>query len=187
MADPQSPEWFVERGLLTIGSHSYGVPAIAYYDGDTARVSIGDWTAIARDVEIMPGGNHRIDTVASFPLRRRLGMPGYENDGTPWSKGDVAIGSDVWIGRGARILGGVAIGHGAVVAAWSVVTRDVDPYTVVAGVPARPIKGRFDEATVEALLRIAWWEWPEDKIRDRAELLASTKLDEFIELYDRSG
>lgn len=147
-----------------MGSHSYIAPHVHYYEGDTCRVTIGDWSALAAEVEILPGGNHRVDTVASFPIRRRFGLPGYENAGEPWSKGDVIVGCDVWIGRGARILGGVTIGHGAVVAAWSTVTHDIEPYAIVAGVPATKLRSRFDQTTAEALLRIAWWDWSEDFI-----------------------
>ncbi len=115
-----SVAWLAERGLFSIGDRSYDAPTVHYYAGDTAKITIGDWTSIALDVEIMPGGNHRIDAVASFPVRHVLDIAGYEADG-PWSKGEVTIGSDVWIGRGSRILGGVDIGHGAIVAAWSTV------------------------------------------------------------------
>jgi hypothetical protein len=132
----------------------------------------------------MPGGNHRTDTVTTYPLRRRLGLPGVEESGQPWTKGDVRIGSDVWIGRGAKILGGVEIGHGAVIAAWSIVTSDVPPYTVVAGVPARPLRTRFSEPVIEALLRIRWWDWTVEQVTERADDLTSTDLEAFVRRYD---
>lgn len=83
------------------------------------------------------------------------------------------VGSDVWIGHRATILPGVAVGHGAVVAAGSVVSRDVPPYHVVAGNPARTVRERFDEATARRLAEIAWWDWPVERITEHARLIAS--------------
>ena len=100
------------------------------------------------------------------------------------SKGNVSIGHDVWIGTEALILSGVSIGHGAVIAARSVVTKDVPPYAIVAGVPARVIRSRFDPATVASLLRIAWWDWPREKIETALPLLMSDRLDAFLAQYD---
>ena len=90
-------------------------------------------------------------------------MSGRNDDA--WNAGDVTLGNDVWIGSGATILSGVTIGDGAVVAAKAVVTRDVRPYSVVAGNPAREVKRRFDEATSERVRAMAWWDWPEDRLR----------------------
>ena len=80
------------------------------------------------------------------------------------NKGDIVVGSDVWIGYEAVILSGVTIGDGAIIGARAVVTHDVPPYTIVGGVPARPIRRRFDDDTVERLLRLRWWDWERDKI-----------------------
>ncbi len=179
-----SHAWLRRHGLLVVGRHSYGQPGVRWFEGDSFRVTIGRWCSIASDVEIMPGGNHRTDTVTTFPIRRRFGLPGFEEAGQPWTKGDVEIGSDVWIGRGAKILGGVTIGHGAVVAAWSIVTKDVPPYTFVAGTPAREQRRRFPEEIVESLLRIAWWEWPDELVLERVDELTSTDLVAFTRRYD---
>jgi acetyltransferase-like isoleucine patch superfamily enzyme len=178
-----SSQSLIASGILTMGANSYTAPTVHLYAGDTARVRIGAYTAIATDVQILPGGNHRLDTVASFPLRQVLGLDEVENEQHP-GKGDVIIGSDVWIGLGARILGGVTIGHGAVVGAWSTVTKDVAPYTLVAGNPARPVRRRFDDETIDALLRIAWWEWSEDVVRQRARELGATDIEAFVAGYD---
>lgn len=89
----------------------------------------------------------------------------------PYSKGRVVIGGDVWIGFEALIMSGLTIGHGSVVAARAVVTSSVEPYSIVAGSPAKHVKYRFDQPTREALLRIKWWDWPDEKIaRHRAEI-----------------
>jgi len=90
-----------------------------------------------------------------------------------FSKGDVVIGNDVWIGYGAIILSGVRIGDGAVVAAGAVVTTDIEPYTIVIGNPARPTRKRFDEETIRRLLEIKWWAWPAEKIRNNLDAICS--------------
>jgi phosphonate metabolism protein (transferase hexapeptide repeat family) len=95
------------------------------------------------------------------------------------------IGDDVWIGHGAVILAGVAIGSGAVIAAGAVVTRDVAPYTVVAGVPARPIRRRFPETIADRLLALAWWDWPEAEIAAAVPDFRDLSVEAFIEKYAR--
>lgn len=87
------------------------------------------------------------------------------------NKGDIVIGNDVWIGYEAVILAGVTIGDGAVIGARAVVTKDVAPYTVVGGVPARPVKKRFSDGTIQRLLELRWWDWPEERIRENLEAI----------------
>ena len=168
---------------LTMGRHSYNRPTVHLYPDDDAAVHVGNFTSIGDDVEIMPGGNHRADWVTTFPLSVRLAGDAHNPPGLPASKGDVVIGSDVWIGRGARILSGVTIGDGAVVGAYSVVTRDVRPYAVVTGVPAIERRRRFDDSIVDALLRIRWWEWPDEQILQARAELESGDIAGFIERY----
>lgn len=180
---PDPVQVAIERGLLTMGRHSYDPPTVLTYPPVETKVVIGGFCSIAKDVQFLLGGNHRIDTVTTFPLRAVLELPGAFEDGTPWSKGDAVVGNDVWIGRGARILGGVTIGDGAVVAAYSVVTRDVPPYALVGGDPARHIRWRFEPDQIAALLRIAWWDWPDPLIVERADDLTSPDLGRFIERY----
>lgn len=89
-----------------------------------------------------------------------------EDVASAWdNKGDIVVGNDVWIGYEAVILAGVTIGDGAIIGARAVVTRDVPPYTIVGGVPAKPIRRRFPDETVTRLLDIRWWDWPVEKIR----------------------
>jgi acetyltransferase-like isoleucine patch superfamily enzyme len=169
----------IERGALT-----YGSPHVRFYEGDEAKVTIGAYTSIADEVVIIPGGNHRADWVSTFPFRVVLELPGAFENGHPASRGDVAIGNDVWIGRGATILSGVEIGDGAIVGAAAVVSASVRPYAVVVGNPAREVKRRFSDDEVEALLRIAWWNWPGDLVRERVPLLNGSSVAEFIERFD---
>lgn len=137
---------------------------------------VGRYCSIGADVEIMPGGGHHTNWVTTFPIRARFGLPGAFDDGHPTSKGDVTIGHDVWIGRGARILSGVTVGNGAVIGAYSVVTKDVAPYTIVAGAPAVVIRQRFSPATVEALQALAWWNWPTERVIENVDLLCGEDL-----------
>ena len=177
----------MEAGHVEIGRHTYGVPRIATYIGDSSRVVIGSFCSIAEDVEIFTGGNHRPDWVSTFPFRSRFGLPGAFDDGHPASKGDVVIGHDVWVGRGASILSGVTIGDGAVVGAYAVVTKDVRPYAVVAGNPAREIRRRFDDDTIERLITLRWWDWPDERILASVPLLNSDRMDEFLKASEDSS
>ena len=165
--DPQGPERF-EQNVL------YHFPFI----GD--KLIIGRFCAIARDVTfIMNGANHKLSGFSAYPFN--IFGQGWERvspemDELPY-KGDTVIGHDVWIGYDATIMPGVKIGSGAIVASKSVVTSDVPPYSVVGGNPARVIKTRFDEGTVEALLAIAWWDWSADRITRNLEAIVGCDLD----------
>jgi hypothetical protein len=118
--------------------------------------------------------------VTTFPIRERFGLPPAD-DGFPSSRGDISVADDVWIGFGVTVLSGVRIGHGAVVAAGALVTRDVPPFAVVGGTPARVLSYRCSDAVGEAIVRSRWWEWPDDEIRRRVDELndwpASTATD----------
>jgi chloramphenicol O-acetyltransferase type B len=97
------------------------------------------------------------------------------------------VGSDVWIGAEAMIMPGVCIGHGAVIASRAVVTSDVPPYAVVAGMPARQLRVRFDEKSVAMLLEMAWWEWPQDMLSAAMPLLTSQNVDELYRFWKSYG
>lgn len=179
--EPVDPhEEALRTGRLTMGRHTYGRPQIHVYTGDTAVVRIGAFCSIAADVEIFVGGNHLMSWVSTFPLRAQLGLPGAYEDGHPATRGDVAIGHDVWLARGAKILSGVTIGHGAVVGAYTVVARDVPPYGIAVGNPMTVVRKRFSDDQIEALLSIAWWDWPEDRVRKAAPELNGGSIDDFI-------
>jgi acetyltransferase-like isoleucine patch superfamily enzyme len=172
---------------LTLGRFTYGDPLVATFPGDTAAVRIGAFTSIGPDVILMDGGNHRADWVSTFPFRACLDMDGAYQDGHPASRGDIEIGNDVWIGRGARVLSGVKIGNGAVVGGYAVVSRDVRPYAIVVGNPARETRRRFTDEQVDALERIAWWDWPMDTILQAVPQLCDGDIDAFIALHDPAG
>jgi acetyltransferase-like isoleucine patch superfamily enzyme len=169
---------------LTRGRHTYGNPQVVTYPGDTARVRIGAFTSIALDVVLMDGGNHHMDWVTTFPLRAHYDLPGAYEDGHPFTRGDITIGNDVWLGRGSKILSGVTIGDGAIVGAYAVVAKDVRPYAIVVGCPQREVRRRFTDEQIDALQRIAWWDWTDQQIKERVEDLSSANLDAFIARYD---
>jgi acetyltransferase-like isoleucine patch superfamily enzyme len=165
------------------GVGSYGMPLVHDWDeGHTLR--IGAYCSIADGVQILLGGHHRDDWISTYPFPAMLpeaaAIPRYR-----FSRGDVTIGSDVWLCTGCIILSGVTIGHGAVVAAGAIVTRDVEPYSIVAGNPARHLRWRFDEATRRALLGCAWWSWPQEEIRAIAPLLCSNDVQGLLRYAQR--
>ncbi len=148
--DPQDSTTF-ERNVL------YHFPFI----GD--KLIIGKFCAIARDVRfIMNGANHKISGISTYPFQ--IFGNGWENvmpgQGDLPYKGDTVIGNDVWLGYEALVMPGVRIGDGAIISSRSVVVSDVAPYTIVGGNPAKTIRQRFEPDVIEALQRIAWWDWP---------------------------
>lgn len=141
------------------------------FTGDHLR--IGKFCMIASGVEfIMNGANHLANSVSSYPFAIFGGDWSNSMNGRSYpKKGDTIIGNDVWIGYRASILPGVSIGDGAIVGSYSVVTRDVPPYTIVGGNPIQVIRQRFDGPTITQLLKLAWWNWPIEKITRYAGLL----------------
>jgi acetyltransferase-like isoleucine patch superfamily enzyme len=171
-----------QSGRITVGRHTYGFPDVQTFDHDDTRLVIGPFCSIAEGVTFVLGGNHPMDRVTTFPLAIRLGLQTAGSDGYPWSKGDVVVGPDVWIATGATILSGVTIGTGAVIAAGSVVTKDVRPYAIVAGVPAREVGRRFEQALADKLLASRWWEWDDETIIARSDELTSPDVAPFAQL-----
>lgn len=169
--------------LYQIGLGSYGMPVVHDWN-EGSTLQIGSYCSIASNVQIFLGGLHRTDWVSSYPFPAYLPEAAHI-EGFGGTRGNVVIGSDVWLCSNCTILSGVSVGHGAVVASSAVVTRDVAPYSVVAGNPARHVRWRFDEETRIALLESAWWEWPEDEIRHIVDKLCNNDIAAFI-AYARS-
>ncbi len=161
-------------GAFTVGDKSYGNPTVLFSNSG-ARLKIGQYVSIAENATIMLGGNHRVDWMTTYPLSKYY--PEWNAlTGHPSTKGDVIIGNDVWIGREALILSGVTIGDGAVVGARAVVAKDVAPYSIVCGNPARHVRYRFGEDVIALLQQLAWWDWPESQICEAAPLLMSNDV-----------
>ncbi len=129
--------------------------------------------------------NHTMVSLSTypFPLFFEEWNLEKENVTEAWdNKGDINIGNDVWIGYEAVILAGVTVGDGAVIGTRAVVTKDVPPYTVVGGVPAKPIKRRFSEERIDQLLKMRWWDWPEEKIAENIEAIQSGCMEQLKEV-----
>ncbi|MBR1677137.1 MAG: CatB-related O-acetyltransferase [Clostridia bacterium] len=138
------------------------------------NTEIGNYCCIGWNVSV-GGGNHNINNVSMYTdywYKRTFGIVFNKDiDGSNEVAEKVIIGNDVWIGAGVNIINGVKIGDGAVIGAGAIVTRDVSPYSVVVGIPAKEIKKRFDDEIIELLLKLQWWDWSEDKIRDNVYIL----------------
>lgn len=170
-------------GLLTVGEHTYGKFLVDSYEGSETKLTIGKYCSISKDVKFIVGGIHPVDWVALYPFRIKWHMEGALVDGMPASKGPIVVGNDVWIGTDAKILSGLTIGDGAIIMAGSIVTRDVQAYTIVGGIPAKEIKKRFSDEVIDGLQKIKWWDWDEEKIKTNINYLSSNNLDEFIEKH----
>ena len=155
--DSRGPEHFLARCVR------YHFPFV----GD--RLIIGKFVAIAQGAQfIMNGANHPMDGLSTFPFAM-FGFGDGPKAGT--IKGDTVIGNDVWIGREAVVMPGIRIGDGAIVGARAVVARDVPAYGVAVGNPARMVKRRFDDATIETLMTVRWWDWPAAEIARHLDLI----------------
>jgi hypothetical protein len=166
------------QGRVTYGAWTYGVPTIHTFEHDRTCLRVGSYSSIGS--VILLGGEHAADRVTTFPHRIWMGMEGAGEDGFPERTGDTVIGSDVWTCYGSMLLSGVHIGDGAIVAGGAVVTKDVQPYAVVGGNPARLIRYRFPDDQRTELLGIQWWDWPEDEVRAAVPLLADKDAGAFI-------
>lgn len=130
------------------------------------------------------GGNHQLDNVSTYPLWRYkmmdMGIKDQKDNIDFQNRlakiGRTEIGNDVWFGSKVIVLRGVKIGNGAVIGAGAVVTKDISPYSIVTGVPARTKRKRFDENTIASLERIAWWNWPNELIKQNLEMIYATKM-----------
>lgn len=162
-----------------IGVCTYGVPVVRLWN-KTSLLKIGSYCSISKNAKIFLGGNHRTDWVSSYPFPFFFPEKWGHIKEFDTSRGDVLIGNDVWLCEDCTILSGVTIGHGAVVASNAVVSRDVPPYAIVAGNPAKIVRWRFDETTRAALLEHAWWNWPEEEIQQVIDKLCSTDIEAFL-------
>jgi virginiamycin A acetyltransferase len=153
------------------------------FTGD--KLIIGKFCIIASGVSfIMNGANHLTDSISTYPFA--VFGNGWENamDGKAYPyKGDTVIGNDVWIGYNATIMAGVNIGDGAIIAANSTVTKDVDPYSIVGGNPAREIRKRFPDDVIRKLLDLRWWDWDADKITRNVQYLTDPNIEKLLNAH----
>ncbi len=184
LAMQEEAQRHIAEGTLVMGRESYAAPRVMKFKGDTGRVVIGNFASIAPDAEFYVGGLHRTEWVSQYGLRAMLDLPGAYEDGFPYGRGDIHVGHDTWVTNRTTVLSGVTIGDGAVVGTGAVVTKDVAPYAIVAGNPAREVGRRFSEEQAAALERIAWWDWPLEDVKEHVALLTSPDVDAFIARFD---
>jgi chloramphenicol O-acetyltransferase type B len=178
MTQDELQKWIARN--LTIGPGSYKASPLEFmFERDGGTVGIGRFTSIGRNCHLYCGGEHHVEWVSTSPIR--------EDRQSTYCKGPIEIGSDVWIGDDVTIMAGVTVGHGAVIGAWSVVDKDVAPYSIVAGNRAVFRRWRFTTEQIAALLDIAWWDWPEMTVRSRQLELCCPDVDAFIEKYRGKG
>ncbi|MFC8531044.1 CatB-related O-acetyltransferase [Nocardia sp. NPDC057227] len=182
----------VTSALIEVGEYSYyddpGDPtafetANVLYHYGPEKLVIGRFCALATGVRfIMNGANHRMDGPSTFP---------FPTIGGGWAKhidllmelpnrGDTVLGNDVWLGYGVTVMPGVRIGNGAIVAAGSVVTRDIPDYAVAGGNPARVLRMRYPDADIARLLDLAWWDWPIEHLTAQVRVLMSGSVDDLV-------
>ena len=168
---------FISRENIIVGDYTYYDDPLGpgrfednvlyHFEFVGDKLIIGKFCAIARNVQfIMNGANHSLKGFSTYPFY--IFKNGWESaKPEPSNQSDIEdtiVGNDVWIGYNATIMPGVRIGHGAIIGSKAVVTKDVSPYSIVGGNPAKLIRKRFDEGTIKSLLSVAWWDWPIEKI-----------------------
>ncbi len=155
-----------------------------HYPINRDRLIIGKFCSIACGAKFLfTSANHTMKSLSTYPFP--IFFEEWDLDradvATAWdNKGDIVIGNDVWIGYEAVILSGVTIGDGAIIGARAVVTKDVAPYSIVGGVPAKEIRKRYDPQTIERLIQLKWWDWPEKNIRQALPALMHGNIDDLF-------
>jgi acetyltransferase-like isoleucine patch superfamily enzyme len=178
-----------------IGKHTYidsNNLEVNFYPNDyqnrtyNHKVEIGSFCSIAKNVKIFMGGNHRPEWISTFPfgfIDKHI-FNKFSGDGVSITKGDVIIGNDVWVGANTTIMSNIRIGDGAIIANNSHVVKDVEPYTIVGGNPAKVIKKRFSDEIIDKLLKLKWWEFEDSEINKISHILCSDNFDELFRIYN---
>jgi len=171
----------------SIGRYTYGEPSVVDWGHANSKLIIGSFCCIARGVEVFLGGEHRSKWVTSYPLNHvlqydpsRRNKHLYEQE---HSNGDVIIGNDVWLGSEAFILSGSTIGDGCIIGAKTVVRGNIPPYAVVYGNPCVIKRYRYSEDVIHNLLKIKWWDWDDEKIKENIPLLMCPDADGFVKKF----
>jgi acetyltransferase-like isoleucine patch superfamily enzyme len=174
--------WRSQKYIKVWGANTYGIPTINCYDLES-KVSVGDYCSIAGEVTFLLGANHK-SGITTYPMCK---IDETKTVTESSEKGNITIGSDVWIGYRATIIGEVTIGDGAIIGAGALVVDDVPPYAVVGGVPAKVIKYRFEKNQIDSLLKIKWWNWDKKVIKERYDEMYNkemSSISKFIEKYN---
>jgi acetyltransferase-like isoleucine patch superfamily enzyme len=169
---------------MSVGKYTYFSENPNIRWPDSANIKIGKFCSIASNLTIYLGGNHNTNWVTTYPFGHvyQETFNRFNGAGHPSTKGNVIIGNDVWIADNVTIMSGVTIGDGAVIANGSHVVKNVEPYSLVGGNPAKLIKYRFSKEQIEKLLLIKWWDWEDEKINEFTPLLCNSNIDTFINM-----
>ena len=153
-----------------------------HYPVNHDKLLMGKFCSIACGAKfIFTSANHSLKSLSTYPFPiffEEWGLNKADVADAWDNKGDIIIGNDVWVGYEVVILSGVTIGDGAIIGTRAVVTKDIPPYTIVGGVPAKPIRKRFTDATIARLLELKWWDWPDERIKENIEKIQSGQIDE---------
>lgn len=172
----------IDQDRVHVGLHTYGDLNI-YTFSSKQDLFIGNFCSIADDVVFLLAGNHTSDTISTFPFKKRI----LNNEAESLSKGNIIVEDDVWIGKRAIILSGVHIGQGSIIAAGAVVTKDIPPYSIVAGVPAKVIKKRFSNDVIEKVNHVNWEYCNDDFLKSNEHLLYeridSSNVDKIVKCF----
>lgn len=180
----------IGSSTVSVGDYTYGDAGLKIKEwGEGASLTIGKYCSLGENITVYLGGNHRTDWITTYPF-------GHTNQnifgstkitGHPSSKGPVTIGNDVWIGADAKILSGVNIGNGAVIAGSSVIAKDVPPYAIVAGNPGVVVKYRFSKSIIDLLEKLAWWDLTAQQVNNIKIVLCAAPnieiLNQLISFY----
>ncbi len=168
-------------GIVEVGSHTYGDIRVLNFD-EVSHLQIGNWCSIGPDVTFVLGNEHHTDTFMTYPFKAKVLE---QKKPEAFGKGGIVVCDDVWIGFGSTVLDGVTIGQGAVVGAGSVVTKDVPPYAIVGGAPAKFIRYRFDERTCSRLMKVDLSQLTHEFIEQNIERLYEPLSDGFLMTAER--
>jgi acetyltransferase-like isoleucine patch superfamily enzyme len=177
-------------GQVSVGRGTYwddSTRFVTYHPGES--IHIGRYCSIAAEATIFAGGDHRPELASTWPFDnflRNLPNPTRTYRQTARTRRGTIIGSDVWIGQGAHVAGGVEIGHGAVVGTKAVVFSDVPAYAIVLGNPATIIRHRFSPEIIAAMIELAWWEWPAEVVRERHDWFYEP-IQKFVDEFRHAG
>lgn len=181
---------FVKASNISIGDYTYyddrrhgpekfeEYNVLYNYNPSKVKLVIGKFCAIAAETRFIMTGDHKLDAISTYPFP--VFGQGWESAFDVLDlpvKGDIIVGHDVWFGYDSLIKNGVTIGNGAIIATRAVVVKDVPAYSIVAGNPAKVVKMRFDDQTIERLEKIAWWDWSREKITQHLKLICNLDLD----------
>ena len=170
----------IEIGDYTMYNDFVKNNVLYHYPINGDKLKAGKFCSIACGAKFLfTSANHKMHSISTYPFPIFFEEWGLDvtNITSAWdNKGDIVIGNDVWIGYEAIVLSGVTIGDGAIIGTRAVVTKDVPPYTIVGGIPAKPIRKRFSDEVISKLLELQWWNWPENRIKENIDVIQSGRI-----------